>query len=56
MIEFPSFVYQVVAMVLMATTAMYILGLSMVRPLVKVLAIPRQKLMPVVFVLCVIGS
>ena len=28
----------------------------MVRPLVKVLAIPRQKLMPVVFVLCVIGS
>ena len=56
MIEFPDFVYQVVAMVLLATIAMYILGLSMVRPLVKVLAIPRQKLMPVVFVLCVIGS
>jgi len=56
MIEFPNFVYQVVAMVLLATIAMYILGLSMVRPLVKVLAIPRQKLMPVVFVLCVIGS
>ncbi len=56
MIEFPNFVYQVVAMVLLATTAMFILGLSMVRPLVKVLAIPRQKLMPVVFVLCVIGS
>jgi putative tricarboxylic transport membrane protein len=56
MIEFPSFVYQVVAMVLLATTAMFVLGLSMVRPLVKVLAIPREKLMPVVFVLCVIGS
>jgi putative tricarboxylic transport membrane protein len=56
MIEFPNFVYQVVAMVLLATIAMFILGLSMVRPLVKVLAIPRQKLMPVVFVLCVIGS
>ncbi len=56
MIEFPFFVYQVVAMVLLATTAMFILGLSMVRPLVKVLAIPREKLMPVVFVLCVIGS
>jgi putative tricarboxylic transport membrane protein len=56
MIEFPNFVYQVVAMVLLATCAMFILGLSMVRPLVKVLAIPRQKLMPVVFVLCVIGS
>jgi putative tricarboxylic transport membrane protein len=56
MIEFPEFVYQVVAMVLLATTAMFILGLAMVRPLVKVLAIPREKLMPVVFVLCVIGS
>ena len=56
MIEFPNFIYQVVAMVLLATTAMFILGLSMVRPLVKVLAIPRQKLMPVVFVLCVIGA
>ena len=56
MIEFPEFVYQVVAMVLLATTAMFVLGLSMVRPLVKVLSIPREKLMPVVFVLCVIGS
>jgi putative tricarboxylic transport membrane protein len=28
----------------------------MVRPLVKVLAIRRSRLMPVVFVLCVIGS
>ena len=56
MIEFPDFVYQVVAMVLLATCAMFVLGLSMVRPLVKVLAIPKQKLMPVVFVLCVIGS
>lgn len=56
MIEFPDFVYQVVAMVLLATAAMFILGLSMVRPLIKVLAVPREKLMPVVFVLCVIGS
>ena len=56
MIEFPEFVYQVVAMVLLATTAMFVLGLAMVRPLVKVLSIPREKLMPVIFVLCVIGS
>ena len=41
MIEFPEFVYQVVAMVLLATVAMFVLGLSMVRPLVKVLAIRR---------------
>jgi putative tricarboxylic transport membrane protein len=35
---------------------MFVLGLLMVRPLVKVLAIRRSRLMPVVFVLCVIGS
>jgi putative tricarboxylic transport membrane protein len=56
MVEFPTFIYEVVAMVLLATLAMYVLGLSMVRSLVKVLLIPRQKLMPVVFVLCVVGS
>ncbi len=56
LIEFPTFIYEVVAMVLLATIAMYILGLSMVRSLVKVLLIPRQKLMPVIFVLCVVGS
>ncbi len=56
MIENPQFVYSVVAMFLLATMAMYVLGLSMVRGLVKVLEVPRSKLMPVVFVLCVIGS
>ncbi len=56
MIEFPQFVFQVVAMVLLATTAMFILGLSLVRALVRVLAIPRPKLMPIVFVLCAVGS
>ena len=56
MIESPAFVYQVVAMVFFATIAMYILGLSMVKALVKVLLVPRQKLMPIVFVLCIVGS
>jgi putative tricarboxylic transport membrane protein len=56
MIEFPTFVYEVVAMVLIATVMMFILGLSMVRPLVKVLQVPRAKLMPIIFILCVVGS
>jgi putative tricarboxylic transport membrane protein len=56
MIEFPDFIYQVVAMTLLATCAMLVLGLSMVRALVKVLTIPREKMMPFVFVLCAIGS
>ncbi len=56
MLEFPEFVFQVVAMVLLASTAMLILGLSMVRTLVKVLLVPREKLMPIVFILCVVGA
>ncbi len=56
MIESPEFVYKVVAMVFLATFAMFILGLSMVRTLVKVLQVPRTKLIPVIFTLCVIGS
>jgi putative tricarboxylic transport membrane protein len=56
MIENPDFVYQVVAMIFLATCAMFILGLSLIRVFVKILIIPRHKLMPVVFALCVIGS
>ncbi|RKX83738.1 MAG: transporter, partial [Spirochaetes bacterium] len=56
MIESPSFDYEVVAKVFFATFAMFILGLSMVKALVKVLLVPRQRLMPIVFVLCVVGS
>jgi len=56
MIENPTFIYQVVAMLFLATCAMFILGLSFIRVFVKILIIPREKLMPVVFALCVIGS
>ncbi len=55
MIENPGFVYQVVWMVVLATIAMGALGLILTRPLLQVLLIPRERLMPVVFVLCVIG-
>ncbi len=56
MVEFPDFVFKVVAMVLLASVAMLILGLSLVRLLVKVLLVPRTKLMPIIFTLCVVGS
>ena len=56
MIEFPTFISEVVAMVFLATVAMFILGLSLVRILTKVLLVPRSKLMPVVFILCLVGS
>ncbi len=56
MIESPDFVYKVVAMVFLATCAMFVLGLSMVKHIVKILQVPRTKLMPLIFTLCVVGS
>ena len=56
MIENPIYIYEVVAMCLLATVAMFVLGLTMVKTLVKVLLIPSTKLMPIVFSLCVVGS
>ncbi|MGQ9366139.1 tripartite tricarboxylate transporter permease [Azospirillum sp. ST 5-10] len=55
MIEQPEFVYGVVWMVVFATVAMGVFGLLLTRPLLLVLRIPRERLMPVVFTLCVIG-
>lgn len=56
MIEFPSFVSEVVAMMLLATLAILLYGLVLTRPLLYVLAVPRARLMPAIFVLCTIGS
>jgi putative tricarboxylic transport membrane protein len=56
MIESPEFVYHVVAMVFFATLAILVYGLSLTKLLVKVLAVPRTRLMPAIFVLCAIGS
>jgi putative tricarboxylic transport membrane protein len=55
MTEQPAFVYSVVAMLFLATIAILIYGLALTRPLLYVLRVPRERLMPVVFVLCVIG-
>lgn len=55
MIENPTFVYEVVAILLLATLAITAYGLSLTKLLVRVLLIPREKLMPVIYVLCVIG-
>jgi putative tricarboxylic transport membrane protein len=55
MIESPDFVFQVFWMIVLATIAMTVLGIAMVRPLLKILLVPRERLMPVVFALCMIG-
>jgi putative tricarboxylic transport membrane protein len=56
MVSQPQFVYDVVAMTMLATLAMLVFGLFMVRPLLRIIMIPRSIIMPVIFVLCTIGS
>jgi putative tricarboxylic transport membrane protein len=56
MVENPGFFYQVVAMLLLATFANLIFGLSLTKVFIKVLSVPRERLMAVVYVLCVVGS
>ncbi len=55
-IEAPQYPYQFSAMFLLATFAMFILGLLIVRPLLKILTIKNSILMPIVFLLCTVGT
>lgn len=56
MIESPDFVYKIIAMMLFATLSMLFYGLTLTKVLVKVLQVPRNIIMPIVFVLCCVGS
>jgi putative tricarboxylic transport membrane protein len=56
MVSHPTFVYEVVAITLMATLCILFFGLVLVRPILWVLRVPPAVLMPIVFVLCVLGA
>jgi putative tricarboxylic transport membrane protein len=56
MVEQPQFAYDVVAMCILATFAILFFGLFLIRPMLLVLRVPRTIIMPIIFVLCVIGS
>ncbi len=56
MLENPTFVYETVAMMLLASLGILFFGLLLSRPLAKILTVPRLYVMPVVFVLCTVGS
>ena len=56
MVESPQFVYDVVAMMLFASIGILFYGLTLTKLLVKVLLVPRPLIMPVIFVLCAVGS
>lgn len=56
MVNQPGFVYDVVSITLVATLGILFFGLFLVRPLMLVLRVPRAIIMPLIFVLCVVGS
>ena len=56
MVESPQFFYQIIAMLVIADMSKLIFGFVLVRPLIKILLVPRERLMPIVFVLCVVGA
>lgn len=56
MVENPSFVYDVVTMMLFATIGILIFGLVLTKALVQVLRVPQHLITPIVFVLCAVGS
>lgn len=55
-VEQPEVVGQIIAISMVATVAVFILSLLMVKQMVKLLLIPRNVLMPAVFIICVTGA
>jgi putative tricarboxylic transport membrane protein len=56
MIEAPQFVYDVVAMMFFASLAILLYGLTLTKLLVQVLRVRYQVIVPIIFVLCTVGS
>jgi putative tricarboxylic transport membrane protein len=56
MVNSPQFVYDVVTMMLFASIGILIYGLTLTQLLVRILQVPQTLVMPVVFVLCAVGS
>jgi putative tricarboxylic transport membrane protein len=58
MIEFetPGFIMQMTAILLLASFAMWITGLLLAKQVVKILRVPPPLFMPIIGILCVIGS
>jgi len=54
--EHPKFIIECAAILLLASMGMWIVGMTFARQVVKVLRIPAPVFMPVVGMLCIIGS
>jgi putative tricarboxylic transport membrane protein len=56
MVEAPRFVYDVVAMMMFATLGILFYGLTLTRLLIRVLQVPKTIIVPIILVLCTIGT
>ena len=56
MIESPQFVYDIVAMMMLATLGILLYGLTLTKFLVQVLRVPTTIIVPIILVLCTIGT
>jgi len=56
MVEAPHFVYDIITMMLFAVIGILIYGLVLTRFLVQVLRVRYQVIVPIIFVLCTVGS
>lgn len=56
MVESPQFVYDIIAMMLFAVIGILIYGLVLTRLLVQILRVRYQVIVPILFVLCTVGS
>jgi putative tricarboxylic transport membrane protein len=54
--EHPNFIIEVAAILLLASLSMWVVGMLLAKQVVKVLRIPTQIFMPIIGVLCIIGS
>ncbi len=55
-IDHPTFILDITAILLLASVAMWVCGILLAKQVIKVLKIPTSIFMPVIAVLCVIGS
>jgi len=55
-VERPGFTLQISAILLLASMAMWVVGMLLAKQVIKLLRVPAALLMPVVAVLCLIGS
>ena len=54
--EHPGFILEICAILLLASLAMWVTGILLAKQVVKVLRIPPPLFMPIIAVLCIIGS